>query len=99
MKPNSIVVVNLHSPSERFFGRLIELSVPGVTVRGIDLNAFNDWMDHILRNEEQGLQPTTVFFPLHRIEKVILDENLGAIPSLAETFLNRVGTSVGHHLE
>jgi len=99
MKPNSIVIVNLQSPGERFFGRLIELSIPGITMRGIDLNAFDDWIDHIRRDEENGVRPTTVFFPLHRVEKVILDEGIGEIPSLSETFLSRVGTSVGHHLE
>ena len=99
MKPNSIVVVNLQSPTERFFGRLMEIAASGVTVRGIDLNAFDDWMDHINRREESGVQPTTIFFPLHRVEKIILDEGIGAIPSLSDTFVTRVGSSVEDHLE
>ena len=99
MKPNSIVVVNLQSPKERFFGRLIEISASGVTVRGIDLNAFDDWMNHINHREESGLQPTTIFFPLHRVEKIILDEGIGAIPSLSDTFLAKVGMSVEDNLE
>ena len=99
MKLNSIVVLNLQSPRERFFGRLIEISASGVTVRGIDLNAFDDWMNHINYREETGLQPTTIFFPLHRVEKIILDEGIGAIPSLSDTFLTKVGMSVEDHLE
>ena len=99
MKPNSIVVVSLQSPKERFFGRLIDILGSGVTVRGIDLNAFDDWMNHINHHEESGVQPTTIFFPLHRVEKIILDEGIGAIPSLSDTFLTRVGTSVEDHLE
>jgi hypothetical protein len=99
MKPNSIVVVNLQSPKERFFGRLIETTAAGVTVRGIDLNAFDDWMNHINHHEESGVLPTTIFFPLHRVEKIILDEGIGAIPSLSDTFLTRVGASVEDHLE
>jgi hypothetical protein len=99
MKPNSIVVINLQSPNERFFGRLLDVTSPGVTVRGIDLNAFDDWMNHINRGEESGVQPTTVFFPLHRVEKIILDEGIGAIPSLSDTFLTKVGTCVEDHLE
>ena len=99
MKPNSIVVVSLQSPKERFFGKLIDILASGVTVRGIDLNAFDDWMHHINNQEESGLQPTTIFFPLHRVEKIILDEGIGAIPSLSDTFLTRVGTSVADHLE
>ena len=99
MKPNSIVIVSLQSPKERFFGRLIDILPAGVTVRGIDLNAFDDWMNHVNRHEESGVQPTTIFFPLHRVEKIILDEGIGAIPSLADTFLTRVGASVADHLE
>ncbi len=99
MRPNSIVVVSLQSPKERFFGRLVEISASGVTVRGIDLNAFDDWMNHIKFREESGVQPTTIFFPLHRVEKIILDEGIGAIPSLSDTFLTKVGVSVEDHLE
>jgi hypothetical protein len=99
VKIDSIVIVNLHSPRERFFGRLLEITPPGVTVRGIDINAFEDWMDHITNREESGVQPTTVFFPLYRIEKLILDEGIGAIPSLSDAFLTKVGTTVQEHLE
>jgi hypothetical protein len=99
MKLDSIVIVNLHSPKERFFGRLLEITTPGVTVRGIDINAFEDWMDHITHREESGLQPTTVFFPLYRIEKILMDEGIGAIPSFSDTFLTKVGTAVQDHLE
>jgi hypothetical protein len=99
MKANAIVVVNLQSPRERFFGRLIEISTAGVTVRGIDLNSFYDWIDHVNSHEESGVQPTTIFFPLHRVEKIILDEGIGAIPSLADTFLTKVGISVEEELE
>jgi hypothetical protein len=62
VKLNSIVIVNLQAPRERFFGRLLDMATYGITVRGIDLNAFEDWMDHITHREESGVQPTTVFF-------------------------------------
>ena len=68
MNLNSIVIVNLHSPRERFFGRLLDVATYGITVRGIDLNAFEDWMAHITRREESGVQPNTVFFPMKRKE-------------------------------
>ena len=99
MKIDSIVIVNLQNPKEKFFGRLLEITTPGVTVRGIDINAFEDWMDHITHREESGVQPTTVFFPLHRIEKIILDEGIGAIPSFSDNFLTKVGATVHDHLE
>jgi hypothetical protein len=99
LKLNSIVIINLQSPRERFFGRVLDLATYGVTIRGIDLNAFNDWMDHVTHREEMGVQPTTVFFPIHRIEKIILDEGIGAIPSFADTFLTKIGAAVDEYLE
>ena len=99
MKLNSIVILNLQEPRERFFGRLLDIATHGITVRGIDLNAFEDWMDHISHREESGVQPTTVFYPIHRIEKIILDEGIGAIPSLSDTFLTKIGAAVSEYLE
>ena len=99
MKLNSIVIINLQGPRERFFGRLVDIATYGLTVRGIDLNAFGDWMNHITHREESGVQPTTVFFPIHRIEKVILDEGIGALPSFSDTFLTKVGAAVDEYLE
>ena len=99
MKIDSIVIVNLISPKQRFFGRLKDLTTAGITVRGIDLDAFEDWMNNIQGREESGVQPTTIFFPLHRVEKMILDEGIGVIPSLSNSFLTKVGSSVEDHLE
>jgi hypothetical protein len=99
MRLNSIVIVSLQGPQERFFGRLLDVAIHGVTVRGIDLNAFGDWMDDVTHREESGVQPNTVFFPMQRIEKIILDEGIGALPSLSDTFLTKVGSAVEEHLE
>ena len=99
MRLNSIVIVNLQGPQERFFGRLLDVATHGVTVRGIDLNAFGDWMDDVTHREDSGVQPNTVFFPMQRIEKIILDEGIGALPSLSDTFLTKVGSAVEEQLE
>ena len=92
-------MVNLQGPHERFVGRLIEIGPAGLSVRGLDIGAFEAWMADIVRREESGVRPSTVFFPLHRIEKIILDEDLGGIPSLANTFLEKVGVSIDKYLE
>lgn len=99
MKVDSIVIVNLAFPMQRFLGRLLEIHTAGITVRGIDLDAFEDWINSISAEEESGVQATTTFFPLHRIEKMILDEGIGAIPSLSNAFLARVGRSIVEYLE
>lgn len=93
------MVVNLVSPAEKFVGRLMELTAAGATVRGVDLNAFEDWTTDVRENEESGVRPTTVFFPLHRVEKILLDERCGAIPSLADTFRARAGRDMTRQLE
>jgi hypothetical protein len=98
MNLNSFVVVNLHSPSERFVGKLIEIGMSGVTLRGLDLGGFEDWMNDIERREMGGICPSTIFFPLHRIEKMLLDEDIGEIPSLSNTFLAKIGTSIDQFL-
>ena len=99
MKIRSIVIANLGSPRQRFFGKLLEITPAGITVRGVDLDAFEDWINHIAAGEESGVQATTTFFPLHRLEKMILDERLGAIPSLSNAFLTKIGTEIEEYLE
>ena len=98
MKPGSIVIVNLCNPVERLLGRLLEVSVPGLTIRGLDLGAFEDWINDV-RDGEAGVSPSTMFVPMHRVEKVMMDEGLGGSPSLSDTFLRRVGASLNRHLE
>jgi hypothetical protein len=99
MRVHYIVIVNLTAPRQRFLGKLLDLTTAGITLRGIDLDAFEDWLNHIAAREESGVQATTTFFPLHRVEKMILDESLGAIPSLSSAFLAKVGTPIEKHLE
>ena len=99
MKVGSVVIVNLASPMQRFLGRLLDINPAGITLRGIDLDAFEDWMNHITAKEESGVHATTTFFPLHRVEKMILDQGIGAIPSLSKAFLARVGRSLEEYLE
>ena len=98
MKVHSIVIVNLSSPRQRFLGKLLEITPAGITVRGIDLDAFEDWTNHVAAKEESGVQATTTFFPLHRVEKMILDERIGAVPSLSSVFLTRAGAPIEEFL-
>jgi hypothetical protein len=99
MKVHSIVIANLTAPRQRFLGKLLDITPAGITIRGIDLDAFDDWMNHSASREESGVQATTTFFPLHRVEKMILDERLGAIPSLSGAFMTKVGTPIEEYLE
>ena len=44
MEVDSVVIVSLHSPREKVWGRLLSLNPSGVTVQGIDLNSYDDWV-------------------------------------------------------
>jgi len=96
MKLNSIVVVTLHSPREKIWGELLDLNAAGVTLRGLDLNAFDDWLNQVGSQDEIGL--ATVFYPLYRIERVAADEPVGNIPSLATTFYRKAGLTLSEYL-
>ena len=87
------VVIVLHSPREKCWGVLGEINAAGIFLRGIDLNAFDDWTSAIAHNEPFiGL--TDMFLPMWRIERITRDESAGGIPSLAEQFERRTGKSI-----
>ena len=98
MDPHSIVIVSLHTPKEKVWGELLAINPSGVTLRGIDLNSF----DHFIRqmNEPDGERVgfPTVFFPMHRVERVALDEPCGSIPSMNELFARKLGRSLLDYL-
>jgi hypothetical protein len=98
MNPHSIVVVSLHSPKERLWGELLDISSAGATLRGIDLSAFDDFVRQVLHPEGDRIGLPTLFFPMLRIERIALDEARGSIPSLAETFEKKVGCSLVDYL-
>jgi hypothetical protein len=99
MEPHSIVVVSLHSPKERIWGELVDISNAGVTVRGIDLSSFDDFVSQVLHPEGDRIGLPTLFFPMLRIERIALDEARGSIPSMGESFEKRVGRSLASYLE
>ena len=98
MEINDIVIVSLLSPKEKIWGQLLQLDANGITVRGIDINSFDDFVRQIVGREERGVGMTVVFYPMHRVERVALDESSGAIPSLSERFRSLVGLSIQDYL-
>ena len=98
MERDSIVIISLHTPREKVWGRLLALTAAGIIVQGIDLNGFDDWVRQVLEAEPSSLPLSTVFYPMHRVERVVLDETSGDIPSVAQRFLNRVGITVLEYL-
>ncbi len=98
MQLNSIVIVSLHTPREKVWGELLDVSTAGITMRGIDLNSFDDFIRQVLHPEGDRVGLPTVFFPMQRIERIALDEPTGSIPSMADLFERRVGRSLKDYL-
>jgi hypothetical protein len=98
MQPHSVVVLSLHTPKERLWGELVEISNAGVTLRGIDLGSFDDFVIQVLHPEGDRIGLPTLFFPMLRIERIALDEARGSVPSMAEMFERKVGRSLLDYL-
>lgn len=97
-QPNALVIVNLISPKEKFFGVLRALSPAGVTIRAVNLDSFDDWIHQIAREEEADIEMVTMFVPLFRVERIFLDEPAGMVKSYSQRFAQVVGQGVIEYL-
>jgi hypothetical protein len=95
---NSIVILSLTAPKEKIWGQLLALDAAGVTLRGIELDSFDDFVRQILDREEGTVGMATVFYPMHRVQRIAQDEPSGTIPSLANRFQRRVGVTILEYL-
>jgi len=98
MELYSMVIVSLHDPKERIWGQLLSITQAGITVRGIDLNSFDDFIRQVKHPEGEPVRLATLFYPMLRVERIALDEPQGAIPSLAQSFERQVGRTVLEYL-
>ena len=94
MGPGSIVIVNCSNPREKMWGCVVQLDLSGVVIRGLDLEAIEDW----LRQERSGgdplIGPSTFFVPMHRVLRIDLDESNTAVESFADRFEAACGRDV-----
>jgi hypothetical protein len=87
------VLLVLHSPREKCWGMLDEITAAGVFLRGLDLNGFDEWLRAIVHGEPFiGL--SSLFFPMWRVERVSRDESTGGVPSLQQQVEQRTGRSL-----
>jgi hypothetical protein len=95
---NSIVIVSLIAPKEKMWGQLLLLESKGIAVRGVDLEAFDDFIRQVIQQEDTAVGLNTVFFPMHRVERIMVDEPSGSIPSLSQRFHSKVGITIQEYL-
>ena len=98
MEINSIVIVSLVSPKEKIWGQLLLLESKGITIRGLELDSFDDFVSQIVNREDTTVGMTRVFYPMQRVERIAMDEPSGSIPSLAERFHQKVGLTIQEYL-
>lgn len=94
LRPGVAVLAYLRDPSEKLWGVLRRLDSAGITIEGVDLGSFDDWVAQVERQEETIVGPSILFVPMTRVEKVLLDRSSGNLPSLAERFERRTGRRV-----
>jgi hypothetical protein len=98
MEINTIVIVSLTAPKDKIWGQLLALESSGVTVRGLELDSFDDFIRQIVNQEEATVGMATVFYPMHRVERIAWDEPSGSLPSLSDRFRDKVGITIQQYL-
>lgn len=85
------VIVYLHSPREKYWGILLRSSATGVWLTGVDLRTLEEWINTGV--VEAGALPwlATTFFPMHRVEKITVDERTGELPSMKDMLAAKLG--------
>ncbi len=93
IQPGQPILVVLHTPREKCWGVLDEIGSAGVFLRGLDLNAFDDWL-RAVAHEEPFMGLSDLFFPMWRVERISRDEASAGIPSLYDQVERRTGRTV-----
>lgn len=98
MEPGSFVIVNCLNPHEKLWGMLLRLDALGAVVRGLNLGSIEDWLAQEKAGQGGYVVPSTVFVPMHRVERIYLDEGTPVAPSFAERFRASCGREVAEAL-
>ena len=98
IRQGSAVIVVLHSPREKTWGMLDEITAAGIFLRGLDLNSFDDWLSAVVHNET-FIGFGDLFFPMWRVERISLDESSPGIPSLTAQVEHRTGRTLAEFLK
>ena len=91
MDLGEIVVVSCSAPREKFWGVLLGLTSAGATVRGVPVDACEDWLRQHAAESPQMIGPVTIFVPAHRLERIDIDESAGAVECFADRFRRTAG--------
>ncbi len=90
----AVVIVHCREPREKLWGLLMRLDGVGVGLRGMELSAVEDWIRQEISGEESFLSPSSFFVPMHRVQRIDLDETSGPVAGLSQRFREGTGRDV-----
>ena len=97
MNAGQLVLVTLQNPREKFWGVIVALTPAGASLRGVDLQSLDDFAQLVKSGE--GVTPSAVFFPMHRVQRIEVDSRNGELPSLADQFAAKTGVDVRKYFQ
>ena len=98
IEPGTLVILYCTNPREKLWGELRRLDTAGVELRGLELYYVEEWMKQ--RRDGGGyLAPSTLFIPMHRVERIYADESTAAAVSFADRYAAMCGGDIRRELE
>lgn len=95
IEQGSLVILHCMNPKEKLWGELIKLDQVGAVIRGLELYSVEDWLRQLKDTETVGyVSPSTVFVPIHRVERIYLDETTEAAECYADRYRALCGGDV-----
>ncbi|MGH9435586.1 MAG: hypothetical protein ACRD06_06270 [Terriglobia bacterium] len=98
MEPGTIVIATLTNPHEKIWGALRELKAEGITVQGIRVDSFDDFVRQAQHPGELQVPVSTTFYPMHRVVSVEWDKTDADLASFADHFRQKVGVTMEEYL-
>ena len=99
MTPGVAVIAYLREPREHVWGLLRALDAAGVTLEGCALEGVESWLRAVASGADARRDLSVLFFPMGRIERLLLDRGTPGSPSPSERFAAASGTSLAAWLE
>lgn len=96
-QPESIVILYLREPRERVCGMLMSLEPFGVALMGMDLGSFPDWLRG-RAGRGDGICASRTFYPMARIERMLMDEDTPDVPGLDAQCVAMTGRTMRENL-
>lgn len=96
--PGHLVVLYLSNPRERLVGVIRSIDATGLSLEGMDLEAWDDWISQWARSEESPISPSLQYFPMSRVDKMLADQDSPSLPSFTRRFEERTGRRLAEAL-